>query len=177
MSNMLNPIGDWAAFEKLQPVVKVLPALLEKIVASYLTQIGIKGQQFLKAHIVSQDLGWTDLNEKYKASKIAAGFSGKIYERTGFFFDNITTRIYKRRVFIGVKKGLNHPDSKKALTDIAELMEYGGFVGGGKRPIYVPARPLFRPTMEDLIRDIIRKEPLNKVTKNVLLKSIGKLIL
>jgi hypothetical protein len=164
MEEVFGKIGDWQRFARLAEATKVGPAVADTIMTTIIQKVGILGQQYAKLHIVAQDLPWQPLNEKYKKAKARKGQSEKIYEKTGYFFDSITTKLMKRKCFVGIPKGLKHPETGKAMHEIAELMENGGFVTttAGKT-YYVPSRALFKPTMYDVMAEVIEKYQPNAI--------------
>jgi hypothetical protein len=109
----------------------------------------------------SKSVKWPPLTLNYKRYKERVGLSTNIWEATGNLKTHI--RIFMRGPWIVVGFGRNDIYSKDTpitYNRVAKYVEYGG--------VHMPPRPLFRPVVEHLRRNInryykkFRKEVLKK---------------
>lgn len=108
----------------------------------------------LIGHIDSEDLGWKPLSSR----TIALKGNSKIYVESGTLKDNIKVERINSgdySIFIG-SGGTNEPRTGKSTKDVLVLMEYG--------TSKMPARPLVRPTWEEL-KPIIKDRMRNTITR------------
>lgn len=88
---------------------------------------------------------WEPLNPKYLAWKIKHGFSWKLWIMTGWLRDSICSFWSgSRRAFVVGLKPYQILKDHFYMIDLARVLEYGTLDGR------IPARPLFRPTMEGI---------------------------
>ena len=102
----------------------------------------------LLRHIENQDLKWKELSPKYKAWKTKNGFSEKVWKATGTLKDNIV--IFKTESgswYVGIDNGAQYEDGTSVAL-VAVVHEYGSPSRN------IPARPLFRPTRQKMLRNI-----------------------
>lgn len=137
----VEEVGDWA---KVANLVANMQKELEAAREMSLKRWGLKAERVAKLHISTQDLGWKALDPKYLATKVRKGLSENILVATSSYFQSITSYVDKETVYAGVKKDVKNKDGE-VIADIAKLHEYGS--DGGK----LPARPLWRPTYEEVI--------------------------
>jgi len=124
----------------------VLQALSSKIVPAFSAQLKEDGDMILekiRGHIDAQDLNWTPLSEHTISLKSG---DETIYVETGFLKDNLKVRKVKApkngvTYFIGADAWTKHPSGLK-FSDLMIYLEYG--------TANIPARPLIRPTFEEL---------------------------
>lgn len=125
----------------------VLQALSSnKIIPAFSAQLKEDGDMILekiRGHIDAQDLNWTPLSEHTIALKSG---DETIYVETGFLKDNLKVRKVKApkngvTYFIGADAWTKHPSGLK-FSDLMIYLEYG--------TANIPARPLIRPTFEEL---------------------------
>jgi len=102
----------------------------------------------LLRHIENQDLNWRSLNPQYKEWKIKNGLSEKIWKATSLLKDSI--QVIKNddgSWFVGISGDIKYPDGT-SVSLVAMVHEYGSPSRG------IPARPLFRPTRQKMLRNI-----------------------
>ena len=141
----IKKTGDWA---KAEAFFKDLENNGKVAASKLLKQIGLKGEQIAVEHLQKQDLGWKELSARYKMQKMkaTANYSEKILIRTSTLFQSITTFTANKKAYVGVKKGVKYQNSKGEV-EVANIMAIHEF-GSDKKGI--PARPLFKPTREEL---------------------------
>lgn len=93
------------------------------------------------------------LSEKYAKQKKMLGRKTGFWQNTGYLIDNLTMwKVPKEDVYkVGYPKDKLHPISKTPLSHIMYILEKGST----KRNI--PARPLFTPIMETIMKDVTHK--------------------
>lgn len=154
----VNKIGDWG---KVTKIVSSLKKTFEKVRLRHLTWIKDEAVSIIKAHIDAQDLNWEALSNEYRKAKQKEGFDGDIYKRTGRFIESIEGRLVDREsVFVGIKNGARSQDGED-LAMIAAVLEYGS---RGKN---IPARPLWEPSMEEVLELWENNPPANDVKKEL----------
>lgn len=157
MGLTFSKYGDWS---KAGAVLRLLSS--GKILPTYTAQLRDDGELLLErlvGHIDSQDLNWTPLSEM--TIKLKNG-SDIIYVETGFLRDNLKVRKVKApsngvSYFIGADAWTTHPSGLK-FSDLMIYLEYG--------TASTPARPLIRPTFEEL--ENIIKDHWKQCLKNLL---------
>ncbi|QQO97567.1 hypothetical protein Molly3_80 [Maribacter phage Molly_3] len=104
----------------------------------------------LMLHIENQDLGWRPLSTDYLEWKRSEGKSTKIWVKDGVLQKEIKLmRITDENLwFVGIDGTATYPDSDIPVSMIAAVMEYGSPSKG------IPARPLFRPSRQEVIKEI-----------------------
>lgn len=138
----LSKFGDWT---KAGIVLQALSS--DKIVPAMTAQLKDDGDIILKRiveHIDSQDLNWTPLEESTISLKSG---DDTIYVETGFLKNNLKVRKVKSpkngvTYFIGADAWTKHSPSGLKFSDLMIYLEYG--------TADIPARPLIRPTFEEL---------------------------
>jgi len=146
-------IGDW---EKVNAAIEKVAAKIEKAKEDFLKELGELALSKLKGHIDAQDLGWRPLSQAYIDSKDAAGYSTDTWIRSGKLYDSLSIISIPSGVGIGVPEG-EKTDEGEEVSMIAAVQEFGALSVG----IY--ERPLFRPTMEEIITWIEEQNPMQDV--------------
>ena len=136
-----HKVGDW---RKVTASTKMLKREMEIARMMSLKRFGLKAEAIAKGHISRQDLGWAPLDPKYLAKKIKKGLSNNILIATSSYFQSITSYVILDTAYIGVKKQIRHDDGS-FIADIAKLHEYGSDTAG------IPARPLWKPTLNEVL--------------------------
>lgn len=139
---MFRKTGDW---QKLGNVVSNLSRLAVESRNESLKNWALKSEGVAKGHIANQDLGWKPLTIQTKSRKIRKGYSDKILVATSTYFQSITSFVQDKRAFAGVKRGVMSSDGKEELVNIAPVHEFGS------ESQNIPARPLWQPTMKEVI--------------------------
>lgn len=137
----VSKFGDWT---RAGIVLQALSS--NKIIPAFSVQLKDDGDLILekiRGHIDAQDLNWTPLSEHTIALKSG---DETIYVETGFLKDNLKVRKVKApkngvTYFIGADAWTKHPSGLK-FSDLMIYLEYG--------TANIPARPLIRPTFEEL---------------------------
>lgn len=102
----------------------------------------------LLRHIENQDLKWKELDPKYKEWKIKNGLSEKVWKATGTLKDNIVVlKTESGTWFAGIDSTSKYEDGT-SIALVAMVHEYGSPSRG------IPARPLFRPTRQKMLKNI-----------------------
>lgn len=137
----VKKFGDWA---KAGVILTELTTKLKPALEARLQENGELVLKTLRGHIEDQDLEWTPL--KPRTIQLKSG--EKVYIETGWLKDNLGIRKIKSSkdsttIFIGASPWKKHKPSGLKFSDLMIYLEYGTTNG-------VPARPLIRPTMEEL---------------------------
>jgi hypothetical protein len=135
----LRKIGDW---ERVGMMIKAIQPEMVRAVDISLKRFGLKLEGTAKKHISQQDLPWAPLSAKYIARKVKQGYSENILVRTSSYFQSITSWVSDDTVYIGVRSEARNKDGV-VLANIAAVHEYGSKSG------VIPARPLWKPSMEE----------------------------
>lgn len=138
----VSKFGDWT---KAGVILQSLSS--NKILPTFSARLKEDGELILekiKDHIDSQDLNWTPLSKQ--TIRLKNG-DETIYVETGFLKDNIKVRKIKSpkngvTYFIGADAWTKHSPSGLKFSDLMIYLEYG--------TANIPARPLIRPTLEEL---------------------------
>ena len=86
------------------------------------------------------------------AKKRKQGSDTRMWVETGFWLKNLKiTQVKKGVVFAGASKNKTHKPSGKTMAEIGNIFEYGSPVDK------IPARPVFRPVMEQFKKSWRRK--------------------
>ncbi len=109
-------------------------------------------------HLDNQDLPWDPLSPQFLALKERKGFSTDIYTMTSAYRQAIATKVDATRLisFVGVLRPVPHkkPDGKGGATinmvQLGYVLEYGSIAAS------IPARPLWRPTFEEM-KPVVRR--------------------
>lgn len=119
-----------------------------KVQADFSKFLADKMKELLKKRIKVQYayLRWKPLSQGYLEFKKKAGLSQNIWEATGLLIDSIT--YYKEDNFyvVGINPRAKYPGSKTKVLFVAQCMEFG--------TRYMPARPLFGPTVSFMRRNV-----------------------
>lgn len=139
-------LGRW---NKALLLTRKLPA---SVTVGYVAgQRSIMGKflRIVTGHLKRQDLPWEDLDYHYRRSKTQN--NDKILIHTGLYLRSITMIQKNNAVYVGVKKGIPHRNKKAGFNTqvhvVAAMHEHGGKVWGKAN---LPARPLWRPSYEEL---------------------------
>ena len=148
----LNRIGNWV---KVTRLVSNLQRDMEAAQQLSLKRFGLKAERIATQHISKQDLPWKALRPETVARKIRKGYSENILVETSLYFQSITSFVNNDGVFVGVKRNVRTKGGE-SLGNIAEIHEFGTRSGG------IPARPLWRPTLEETIAwTVINNNPVD----------------
>lgn len=136
---MVERIGDWA---RVARIIYNLQRLINESRNIWLIRMAAKGESIAVNHISAQDLGWKRLKPATIRQKVNKGLSENIYVATSTYFQNITSWVKDDTAYIGVRKGVTHPDGEE-VGNIAKWLEFG--------TSNMPARPLWQPTFKELM--------------------------
>lgn len=161
----IRQYGDWAR------AGIVLRGLSKNITPAFRAQLREDGELCLKTlqgHIDSQDLGWTPLSPHTITLK---GGDSTIYVETGYLRSNLKVRAVSAPAngvsfFIGADAWTTHGPSGEKFSDLMIWLEYG--------TNKMPARPLIRPTWEEL--EPIIKEHWKELLSDLIETGTGAVI-
>lgn len=139
--------GDWA---RAGVTLKMLST--GSIIPAFSAQMREDGELILEKlleHIDNQDLNWTPLSD----ATIAKKGHDTIYVETGFLREHLKVRKVRApknglTYFIGADAWTKHAPSGLKFSDLMIYLEYG--------TEKIPARPLIRPTMDEVEKIIQR---------------------
>lgn len=102
----------------------------------------------LKQAVIRQSLadGWVSLNPAYKEHKIRTGLNPGMWVATERLIESIVVVRYGMEIQVGIDRRKVEKVSRTPLHLIAKALEYGTDT--------IPARPLFRPVLLSMYRDI-----------------------
>ena len=146
-------IGDW---EKAIKAAMEVKALMEKEQLKVLGEFAEKGLELLKGHIDAQDLDWRPLSDAYLEQKAAEGSALETWVRSQSLYDSLVAIAEKGMAFAGVPEG-EQTETGERMVDIAAIHEFGALSVG----IY--ERPLFRPTMEEMMAWLGEQKPAENI--------------
>lgn len=150
-------IGDWS---KVMTLVANMRKDFKMARKKSLTEAGKKTLAELRGHIKAQDLPWKPLSTKYLEQKAQKGYPLDTLYATGQFRDSLTIIQKEGMVFIGIPNGARTKDTGEQLTTIAAVHEFGSDGRG------IEARPLFRPTMDDVKKwNKVKNNPSKHILK------------
>lgn len=135
-----------------------------------LKNIALMAESIAVKHIRNQDLRWAPLSPRYAAWKKKNRRSYKIYISTSDFMQSVTSQVnsFGTQSVAGVFKKSRNRDGQ-VIADIGKMLEWGSIKKG------IPARPLWRPTYEEVRRYLMANpEFANEVLKRVLARTGGK---
>jgi len=115
-----------------------------------LNEITQKGEQLIKKRINSQSFGFTPLDQTYLQNKVSLGHSSKMFVATGTYLKSILSTVLSHKqgfIFIDPQAKSKYGTS---YTLIATVLEYGS------TKVNIPARPLWRSSMELIKKDVRR---------------------
>ena len=137
----LEKIGDWAkAMQAAERVASLMKEAQQKLIEKF----GIEALRLIKGHIEQQDLPWKPLSKNYLNAKERHGDSMNTWQRTKQLYDSLEYDTGENFAIIGIMSGQVN-DNGDDLPMIAAIHEFGALSVG----IY--ERPLFRPTMEEMM--------------------------
>jgi len=143
--------GDWEGFKRR------LTGLSKRL----LTEVGRATAENLQltestvvGHLVKQDLRWKPLSKRYRRYKLGRKKGGRLSEKTliatGKYRQAITSeQLSPFEGVVGVKKTVAYRGGEK-VANIGLVHEFG------TKDRRVPARPLWRPTVEEVEEEVIR---------------------
>jgi hypothetical protein len=134
-------VGDWG---KVTFLIGQLEEELTRAQLLSLKRFGLKVEAVAKTHISRQDLKWEALKPVYLARKVKQGMSENTLVATSSYFNSITSFVMLDSVYAGVRKEAKNKTGQN-LADIAAVHEYGSKSGN------IPARPLWKPTFQEVI--------------------------
>jgi len=159
---MIRKTGDW---NKVRRNILSLPKSVPKIQREFLTQVGLKGQRIAVEKLSAKrnsDIK-PPLSSEYQEQKKKQGYSNLTLVRTNTMRQAITLKVVKKdTVFFGVLRGVKHKNGED-LVNIAKIHEFGSPSRN------IPARPLWKPTLEE-VKKWVEKE---KILEKIALKYIG----
>lgn len=130
-----------------------LLAELEEEVKNHLHQvmkrIGSQIERCAINHIQSQDMGWTALSSSWQAYKALNKYSPLTYVMTSSYLQSITWQYTEAefKVEVGIMRSAMHIDP--STGEIEPLWKIGEALEFGYEPTKLPARPLWRPVLEE----------------------------
>lgn len=126
----------------LPPVTKMA------IVNKFTEYLADKMKDLLVKRIKTQYsyLRWKPLSAGYQKYKEKVGLSPNIWEATQELVNSITYYKHDTYYIVGIPPNKKYPNSKVKVLFVAECMEFG--------TKYMPARPLFGPTLRFMRRNI-----------------------
>ena len=151
MPGNIKKVGNWGAAKRLTNEVK---GDIKQAVEIALKRVGLEAERKVVKYIEKQPTTWPPLSEAYKKRKAKEGHSILMLIRTGDYINRITSTVTtdKKKVFVGVRKGVKSKDGQK-LWQIGAVLEFGR--KGDKKK----ARPHFRP-VNQLMRKKIKEQDL-----------------
>lgn len=144
----LNRVGDW---DKTKRVIGMLSKEMDNARTIALKRWGLKAEGIAKKHISAQDLSWKPLEPATISAKIRKGYSDNILVATSSYFQSITSWVKDGRAMAGVRKTAKDIDGN-VIADIAAVHEFGSRAGN------IPARPLWKPTLDETMQWFSNKE-------------------
>lgn len=135
-------VGDW---DRVARLLNDTPMIID--IGSKLGQESAANKilKIVKHHIRTNggELGWPSLSMKYQESKASKGFDpGRMLYMTGTYYWSIKKWNNRGNIYVGVKSGTKHPDSKLTVSEIANILEHGSNARN------IPARPLWAPSFK-----------------------------
>lgn len=156
--------GDW---DKAARLIKALHLEWEKAKDISLKRWALKAEGVSKMHISAQDLGWQALKAETISRKVKKGYSENILVQSSDYFQAITSWVIQDpdgggTAYAGVRKSAKNAEGEE-IGMIAKVHEFGSASGT------IPARPLWRPTFDEVINWFDKSEstPLAIFTKNI----------
>jgi len=134
--------GDW---NKVGNIVSNLSKIAVESRDIALKNFALKGEAVAKQHISNQDLGWVPLKVETINQKVKKGLSTNILISTSTYFQSITSKVVNKTAYAGVVRGVMSGDGKTQLVDIAPVHEFGS------SSARIPARPLWKPTLQECL--------------------------
>lgn len=119
-----------------------------KILDDFCIYLARKMRDLVKRRIDVQYkyLRWEPLTPGYAEFKRKAGLSENIWEATGLLYKSIIAYRWFDSYVIGIDPCAFYPDTKTSVLFVAKCMEFG--------TRYMPARPLFGPTIRFMRRHV-----------------------
>jgi hypothetical protein len=154
--------GDWEGFKKrLNTFSRRLVTNVERATAENLQMV----EAAVVGHLVSQDLRWKPLSARYLKRKLGKKTGGRLSEKiliaTGQYRRSITSEQFNPfEGVVGVKKTQKYAGGEK-VANIGLVHEFG------TRDRRIPARPLWKPTTEELEERVV--ENYGKALKGALI--------
>lgn len=145
----MRKIGNWGKAEML---AGLLHTHLLGACKSSSAAFGLIAEKIAKDHIANQDLHWPPLSDKYRQQKEDHGFSDFILVRTSTYVQSITSWSEDLTGYAGVKRGIYYTDEHGGtdeVCNIAKTHEYGSDIAGRNHNVTIPARPLWKPTLDE----------------------------
>ncbi len=136
--------GDWS---KAKEVMRQLPTFVTVLQATLVDGVSQEYYNRLKDHFESQDLNLEPLSQWYSQWKAKRGLDSRILIATGQMLREIGIHDDGSGKFVGIKGGKRHR-SGIDIALLALLHEYGSTARG------VPARPVYRVTVQELKREL-----------------------
>lgn len=130
-----------------------------KVLTGFCKFLAIQMRKLLKNRIVTQYryLYWAPLTPGYTALKAKLGLSPNIWEATGLLLKSIGYYKEGDSYIVGVNPHVYYPNSRVKVLFVAKCMEFG--------TRYMPARPLFGPTINFMRRHVRKYWELYLSTK------------
>src|SRR4030042_5229310 len=146
MQPSIETYGDWA---KVKAIIDKLPDFFHRLTDDLAQEISEEYYKRLKDHFLKQDLPLKPLSEWYKKWKERMGLDTRILLATHEMFNS--AKVYHEgfgKRFIGIKGGKIHKMAKIVVALLVLVHEYG------RLDRSIPARPVFRPTVDELKREL-----------------------
>lgn len=145
----MKRIGHW---NKVRRITNRLQKDIKKAQGIALKRWGLLAERIAVLHISKQDLGWVPLEPKTITAKVNKGYSENILTASSTYFQSITSYVDGDTVYAGVKKDVKY-EGGGSVANIAAVHEFG--------TEHIPARPLWRPTLEEVVEKIRTDDKLN----------------
>jgi hypothetical protein len=156
--NGVKMVGAW---KKATKVAAMLKKTFEAVRRRHLEWIRDEGVRIVTDHINAADLNWEPLSDSYKKQKAKDGKDTQIYKATGRLIESINgVLVGKDSVFVGIRNGARS-ETGEDLVMIATVLEYGA---RGKN---IPARPLWLPSMDEVLTLWEETPPAEQVKKEL----------
>lgn len=160
-------VGQWDMFNHL---TKNIDRDLYKGAIAGQKKVVEKIASIVKGHLRNQDLKWKPLNKAYASRKA----NDYILLKSWKYYNAISIQRTKRdEFFVGVEKGLYYRGRWGSIqvAYMAYLHEVGTTGIWGK-PIELPARPLWKPSIKEFQKNFGIEETITKAIRTHL-KSVG----
>lgn len=162
--------GDW---EKATLLINNLPTIIKAASIKGQRSAAMKFRRLIKSNIRNNGVPgviWPDFSPDYRRIKSLQGFDGSsFYQRTGLYHRSIKVWRVNDNYYVGVKKGVKHPNSKGRFTvgQLAKLLEIGSAVAK------IKPRPLWAPTFKQFKGDKRVKAHIIWHIRNMILVKYG----
>jgi hypothetical protein len=157
-NNNWSKTGDWKAVQK---IINNLPKDMGDAAKEGIKLSTLKGERIAKLHLKNQDLNWRELSSNTISNKAKNKQSNKTLIATSDYMQSITSVAVGYIGFVGVKKSARNRGGEP-ITMIAAVHEFG------VRSLNIPARPLWKPSLDELYYWMKVNNPFLKITQEKL---------